>query len=89
MKPVVFVLHPSVRARAYLQRALAVGLGPDAVVRIGPDAADVARPPWQAPADVLEKAGVTLGDTYPQPIVDLKASRKDALDAFQSLKDGD
>lgn len=51
MKPVVFVLHPSVRARAYLQRAVAAGVGPDAVLRLGADAADVASPDWIAPAD--------------------------------------
>ena len=45
--------------------------------------------PWEAPDDVLDEAGVTLGKTYPEPIVDLKASRKAALDAFQSLKDDD
>jgi len=43
--------------------------------------------PWDAPNDVLQKAGVTLGDTYPAPIVDLKKSRQRALDAFTSLKD--
>ncbi len=42
--------------------------------------------PWEAPEDVLQKAGVKLGENYPQPIVDLKLSRVRALDAFQSLK---
>ena len=42
--------------------------------------------PWQAPAVVLEQAGVRLGETYPLPIVDLKTSRDRALAAFQSLK---
>lgn len=42
--------------------------------------------PWDAPDDVLEKAGVILDKTYPRIIVDLKASREAALDAFQSLK---
>ncbi|MEO1595655.1 MAG: deoxyribodipyrimidine photo-lyase [Pseudomonadota bacterium] len=43
--------------------------------------------PWEAPEAVLREAGVTLGRDYPRPIVDLKASRKAALDAFQSLKE--
>ena len=42
--------------------------------------------PWEAPADVLQSSGITLGDTYPEPVVDLKASRERALDAFSSLK---
>ena len=43
--------------------------------------------PWDAPDAVLREAGVTLGDDYPEPIVDLKASRKAALEAFQTLKE--
>lgn len=42
--------------------------------------------PWEAPSLELETAGVRLGETYPEPVVDLKASRQAALDAFQSLK---
>jgi deoxyribodipyrimidine photo-lyase len=42
--------------------------------------------PWDAPNTVLQDAGVTLGRTYPQPFVDLKASRQRALDAFAALK---
>jgi deoxyribodipyrimidine photo-lyase len=41
--------------------------------------------PWEAPADVLAAAGVSLDDTYPSPVVDLKASRERALAAFKSL----
>ena len=42
--------------------------------------------PWEAPQDVLKHSGVTLGDHYPQPIIDLKSSRKRALEAFASVK---
>ena len=42
--------------------------------------------PWEAPVEVLQKAGVVLGQTYPKPVVDLKISRQQALDAFASLK---
>lgn len=38
--------------------------------------------PWLAPYDVLHAAGVTLGVTYPLPIVDLAESRKAALAAL-------
>lgn len=41
--------------------------------------------PWTAPDDILKTAGIELGETYPEPIVDLKASRKRALQAFKSL----
>jgi len=42
--------------------------------------------PWEAPKSILDKSGIKLGKTYPKPIVDLKISRNDALEAFQSLK---
>lgn len=42
--------------------------------------------PWDTPAEVLKKAGVELGKDYPKPIVDLKASRREALDAFDQIK---
>ncbi len=41
--------------------------------------------PWTAPASVLKAANITLGKTYPEPLVDLQISRTLALDAFQSL----
>ena len=41
--------------------------------------------PWEAPDEVLDKSKVSLGDTYPEPIVELKASRERALDAFKEL----
>jgi len=41
--------------------------------------------PWEAPADVLDEAGVALDENYPNPVVDLKASRERALAAFKSL----
>ncbi|GLI93786.1 cryptochrome/photolyase family protein [Methylocystis echinoides] len=42
--------------------------------------------PWEAPADVLRKAGVTLGKTYPAPIVDHAEARARALAAFDEVK---
>ncbi len=41
--------------------------------------------PWEAPAEVLEAAGVRLGSDYPQPILDLKQTRERALAAFKAL----
>lgn len=43
--------------------------------------------PWEAPKEVLEKANVRLGETYPNPIVDIKSSREEALEAFAKLKE--
>ncbi len=42
--------------------------------------------PWAAPEDVLRAAQVTLGKTYPKPIVDHALARKRALEAFQQLR---
>ncbi|GAB5535393.1 MAG: deoxyribodipyrimidine photo-lyase [Rubricoccaceae bacterium] len=41
--------------------------------------------PWEAPADVLEKAGVKLGVTYPRPRIDHKEARERALAALKLL----
>lgn len=42
--------------------------------------------PWEAPPMVLEDVGVTLGDTYPKPIVDHSEARKAALAALEKTK---
>lgn len=42
--------------------------------------------PWEAPPSVLSDAGVALGTHYPSPVVDLKASRKRALNALAVMK---
>lgn len=42
--------------------------------------------PWEAPSDMLRASGVTLGEDYPGPIVDLKESRNRALEAYGRLK---
>ena len=41
--------------------------------------------PWEAPEMILQGANIKLGRDYPKPIVDLKASRERALEAFKSL----
>jgi deoxyribodipyrimidine photo-lyase len=41
--------------------------------------------PWEAPPGVLKAAGVTLGETYPAPIVDHDRARERALAAFKPL----
>lgn len=44
--------------------------------------------PWEAGAATLAAAGVTLGETYPRPIVDHAEAREAALAAFKSLRAG-
>ena len=42
--------------------------------------------PWQAPPLVLTAAGVRLGESYPEPIVDHGAARARALAALETLR---
>ncbi|MDQ5978031.1 MAG: deoxyribodipyrimidine photo-lyase [Verrucomicrobiota bacterium] len=42
--------------------------------------------PWDAPMTVLAQAGVTLGRTYPLPIVDHAEARTAALAALQTIR---
>jgi deoxyribodipyrimidine photo-lyase len=44
--------------------------------------------PHEAPDEVLRKAGVRLGDTYPRPIIDHRSARERALEAFEHTKSG-
>ena len=41
--------------------------------------------PWEAPPDILAKASVVTGKTYPAPLVDLKSSRDRALSAYKQM----
>jgi len=47
---------------------------------------DAIHAPWLARSGVLADAGVTLGKQYPEPIVDLAASRERALAAYERVK---
>jgi deoxyribodipyrimidine photo-lyase len=42
--------------------------------------------PWAASGEALAHAGVSLGKTYPKPIVDHPAARARALDAFARMR---
>lgn len=42
--------------------------------------------PWEAPQNILNAAGVFLGKNYPKPIIDLKTSREEALNAYQQIR---
>ena len=41
--------------------------------------------PWEAPETVLAEAGVTLGETWPRPIVDHREARERALDIYRTV----
>ena len=42
--------------------------------------------PWAAPESILRTAGVSLGQNYPAPVVDLAESRREALAAWDQVK---
>lgn len=42
--------------------------------------------PWEAPSEVLEQAGVTLGEDYPEPIVDHSEARERALELYHEMR---
>jgi deoxyribodipyrimidine photo-lyase len=42
--------------------------------------------PWEAPGEVLEEAGIEIGEDYPEPIVDHRSARQAALDAYETIK---
>ncbi len=43
--------------------------------------------PWEADQQILEKAGIILGEHYPTPIIDHKLGREGALAAFKEFND--
>jgi deoxyribodipyrimidine photo-lyase len=45
--------------------------------------------PWEAPETVLVDAGVRLNKDYPEPVVDLSATRKRALERWDQVKKRD
>merc|ERR1712094_167356 len=42
--------------------------------------------PWLAPKSDLTKAGITLGETYPRPIVDHKTQSKANIERFKQAQ---
>ena len=51
--------------------------------------APIIHTPWEAPGLDLAAAGVTLGDTYPYPIVDHAEARIRTLAAYEAARSGD
>ncbi|MCB1783434.1 MAG: deoxyribodipyrimidine photo-lyase [Alphaproteobacteria bacterium] len=48
--------------------------------------ADYIHKPWDAPQGICAMANLHLGENYPRPLVDLKASRDKALECYQQIK---
>jgi deoxyribodipyrimidine photo-lyase len=42
--------------------------------------------PWDAPEDMLKKAGIVLGKNYPKPMVEHQKARQEALKALSEIK---
>lgn len=42
--------------------------------------------PWEAPREVLDKAGVRMGKNYPYPVIEHRRGRQRALEAFEKIK---
>jgi len=62
----------------------------DYILRYVPELAKLDRAhihtPWTAPPTAIEAAGIRLGETYPEPIVDHAAARERALEAYGSAR---
>ena len=41
------------------------------------------REPWTMPPDVQDECGVTIGEHYPEPMLDRKAAREEALERYR------
>jgi deoxyribodipyrimidine photo-lyase len=59
----------------------------DYVRRYVPELRDVPdkylREPWKMPDDVQEECGVVIGEDYPEPMVDRKIAREEALERYR------
>jgi deoxyribodipyrimidine photo-lyase len=42
--------------------------------------------PWEADRETLDAAGLRLGENWPEPIVDHREARRQALAAFEKIK---
>jgi deoxyribodipyrimidine photo-lyase len=56
------------------------------VPELAPLRANFIHAPWETPPEVLARAGVELGTTYPRPIVDHRLARAEALAAYEQMK---
>ena len=45
--------------------------------------------PWEAPPEILSRAGVKLGASYPRPVVSHAIAREIALEAFAKIRQRD
>jgi deoxyribodipyrimidine photo-lyase len=77
------VFNPVLQGRKFDPEGAYVRRWVPELARLG---ADVIHAPWEAGPLDLAEAGVELGVTYPEPIVDLRASRERALAVHASIR---
>ncbi len=81
--PYFRIFNPTMQARKFDPRG-------DYIRRWCPELAGLSdsdiHAPFELAADILAKAGIRLGETYPKPIVDHDAARKAALAGYDKIK---
>jgi deoxyribodipyrimidine photo-lyase len=53
------------------------------VPELGPVPDKYLREPWTMPAEIQEECGVKIGEDYPEPMVDRKRAREEALERYR------
>ena len=81
--PYFRIFNPVTQGRKFDPEALYVKRW---VPELGDMPPDAAHAPWEASSDVLTGAGVELGKTYREPIIDHAAARTEALARYKTLK---
>ncbi|MFM7052846.1 MAG: cryptochrome/photolyase family protein [Planctomycetota bacterium] len=80
--PYFRIFNPTSQAEKFDAKAVYIKRWVPELGRLGPEAA---REPWEAPPLALSQCGVSLGDTYPRPIVDHAKARERALAALAAV----
>lgn len=81
--PYFRVFNPVAQGRRYDPEAAYVSRWAPELARLP---AETAQAPWTAPPSMLAAAGVVLGETYPEPLVEHGEARLRALAAYDSVK---
>lgn len=81
--PYFRVLNPVVQSHRFDPEGRYIGRWVPELAGLGPPAIHA---PWEAPPSELVAAGVALGVTYPEPIVDHAGARELALAAFRGAR---
>ncbi|MCK0198880.1 DNA photolyase family protein [Ancylobacter sp. 6x-1] len=82
--PYLRVFNPVLQGRRFDPDGAYIRAFVPELARLSPNAIHA---PWQAEAAVLDAAGVTLGVTYPHPIIGHEVGRERALRAYAAIRD--